>query len=59
MKIIVLGKGLVGAALINRFSRDSNYQVIGIARADCDLRDRKAVENLFSTEKPEVVIFAA
>jgi dTDP-4-dehydrorhamnose reductase len=50
MKIIVLGKGLVGATWINRLSHDSIYQVIGIARADCDLRDRKAVENLISTE---------
>ena len=59
MKIIVLGKGLVGSALINRLSTESNYQVIGIGRRECDLRDRKAVENLFASEKPEIAILAA
>lgn len=59
MKIIILGKGLVGTALIDRLSLESNYQVFGISSRDCDLRDRKAVENLFSRENPDLVIFAA
>lgn len=59
MKIIILGKGLVGTALINRLSLESNYQVFGISSRDCDLRDRKAVENLFSRENPDLVVFAA
>ncbi len=59
MKIIILGKGLVGTALINRLSLESNYQVFGINSRDCDLRERKAVENLFSRENPDLVIFAA
>ena len=59
MKIIILGKGLVGSALIEHLSHESNYQVIGIGRTECDLRDRIAVERLFISEKPELVIFAA
>jgi GDP-L-fucose synthase len=59
LKIIILGKGLVGTALINRLSLESNYQVFGINSRDCDLRERKAVENLFSRENPDLVIFAA
>jgi GDP-L-fucose synthase len=59
VKIIILGKGLVGTALINRLSLESNYQVFGINSWDCDLREREAVENLFSRENPDLVIFAA
>lgn len=59
MKIIVLGKGLVGGALINRLSSEHDYQVVGINRSDCDLRDYNAVKNLFEIEKPEIVILAA
>ncbi len=59
MKIIVLGKGLVGGALISRLSSELDYQVLGINRSDCDLREYNAVKNLFAIEKPEIVILAA
>jgi len=59
VKIIVLGKGLVGGALISRLSSELDYQVLGINRSDCDLREYNAVKNLFAIEKPEIVILAA
>jgi len=59
VKVLILGKGLVGGALISRLSQEPSYQVIGIGHNDCDLRDRTAVENLFAAEKPDIVILAA
>jgi GDP-L-fucose synthase len=59
LKIVILGKGLVGSALIQRFSTVPNFEIIGIGRRDCDLRDRLLVENLLQTKKPDLVILAA
>ena len=58
-RVLILGKGLVGSALIKRLSRDSKYDIVGVGRKECDLRDSDAVKNLFSAVNPAIAIFAA
>ena len=59
MRILVLGKGLIGAAISNRLSQEEVLQVFSINRKECDLRDIANIEHLFADKKPDVVIFAA
>jgi len=59
MRVVILGKGLVGGALIQRLTLVPYLEIIGISRKDCDLRDRLEVENLFLSKKPDLVILAA
>ena len=59
-KIYIAGSGgMVGSSLLRRLSA-LNYQVpIVRSSSDVDLRVQSAVEELFQTEKPEIVIIAA
>lgn len=59
MRILVLGKGLVGSAITNRLSQEEMLQVFSINRKECDLREFADIENLLADKKPDVVIFAA
>ena len=59
LRVMILGKGLVGSALMQRLATVPNFEIIGIGRQDCDLRDRLVVENLFLAKKPDLVILAA
>lgn len=59
MRILVLGKGLVGSAITNLLSKEGVLQVFSINSKECDLRNLANVENLFADKKPDVVIFAA
>lgn len=59
MRVLILGKGLVGKALSERLSRNQALEVKSIGRLDCDLRRLDAVTELFKQEKPDTCIFAA
>ena len=51
--------GLVGSALLRRFSGRPELKVITAARAELDLLDSRAVERFLKAEKPEAVVIAA
>jgi GDP-L-fucose synthase len=60
MKLFVAGsKGMVGSALMRRFSRESGVTLIGRSRAELDLTSQADVKAFFASEKPEVAIIAA
>lgn len=59
MKVLILGKGLVGGALIQRLSQVPDYEIAAIGKSECDLRDQAAVGELFTLEAPAVCILAA
>jgi GDP-L-fucose synthase len=60
MKLFVAGsKGMVGSALMRRFSRESGMTLIGRTRAELDLTSQAAVKEFFAQEKPDVAIIAA
>jgi GDP-L-fucose synthase len=59
-KVFVAGhRGLVGSALVRRLSRESDVEVLVRARAEVDLTDRRAVDELFAKERPDEVYLAA
>ena len=60
MKLFVAGsKGMVGSALMRRFSRESGVTLIGRTRAELDLTNQGDVKNFFARETPDVAIIAA
>lgn len=59
-KIYVAGhRGLVGSALVRRLSSEGYGSLVLRDRAELDLRDQRAVERFFATERPEYVFLAA
>ena len=59
-KVYVAGSGgMVGSAIVRNLKEKGYTNLITIPSSECDLRDRDAVENLFSIYKPEYVIIAA
>jgi GDP-L-fucose synthase len=58
-KVLVLGKGLVGAAVSNHLKSDASFEVVTLGKSDLDLRD--PLELLVKLKKisPEIVIIAA
>lgn len=59
-KIYVAGhKGLVGSAIWKNLQMKGYTNLIGKTSSELDLRDQKAVEDFFATEKPEYVFLAA
>ncbi len=59
-KIYVAGhRGMVGSALIRRLNRDGFHNIIFRRSAELDLRNQKAVNDFFLTEKPDYVFLAA
>ena len=60
MKVLVTGgTGLVGSAINEGCDKDDDVEWLFLSSKDCDLRDVNAVDNLFSREKPDVVIHLA
>ena len=60
MKVLVTGgTGLVGSAINEVRDKDDDVEWLFLSSKDCDLRDVNAVDNLFSREKPDVVIHLA
>ena len=59
-KIYVAGHtGLVGSAILRRLQKDGYGNIIVRPRSELDLTDQKAVNDFFSTEKPDFVFLAA
>jgi GDP-L-fucose synthase len=59
-KIYVAGhRGLVGSAIVRRLSKEGFTRIITRTSKEADLRNQKAVEDLFAAEKPEYVFMSA
>jgi GDP-L-fucose synthase len=59
-KIYVAGhKGMVGSAIWRNLEQKGYQNLISKTSSELDLRNQQAVENFFSTEKPEYVFMAA
>ncbi|MUP44559.1 GDP-L-fucose synthase [Gramella sp. BOM4] len=59
-KIYIAGhRGMVGSAIWRKLEAEGFTNLICKTSKELDLRDQKAVEEFFKTEKPEVVIDAA
>ncbi len=60
MKLFVAGsKGMVGSALMRRFSSESGVTLIERSRSELDLTSQSAVKEFFAREKPDVAVIAA
>lgn len=58
-RVLIAGyKGMVGAGLCRRLETE-NCEIIKVGRAQADLTNQSAVEQLIASEKPDVVIIAA
>ncbi len=59
-KILILGaSGMVGKALVKRFTETGYKNLLLPTRSELDLLDNSAVSHYFSEQKPEYVILAA
>lgn len=59
-RIFVAGhRGLVGSAIVRALNRRQFSRVIVRSRSELDLRDARAVDDFFQSERPEFVILAA
>lgn len=59
-KIFVAGhNGLVGSAIVRNLKKDGYKNLVLVPSSECDLRNKEAVENLFSIHEPEYVFLAA
>jgi len=59
-KIYIAGhNGMVGSAICRNLTAKGYTNIIGKTSRELDLRDQKAVNEFFLTEKPEIVIDAA
>lgn len=52
-------RGLVGSALLRRYSADANRIVVTRTHAELDLTDPQAVDRFFAAERPDEVLLAA
>lgn len=59
-KIYVAGhRGMVGSSIVRRLEKDGYLNIITRTSSELDLRDQQAVEEFFSSEKPDYVFLAA
>lgn len=59
-KIFVAGhKGMVGSAIVRSLRSEGYANIITVIREELDLRNEKAVESFFESEKPDYVFLAA
>ncbi|MCW3111214.1 MAG: ger2 [Segetibacter sp.] len=59
-KIFVAGhNGLVGSAIVRKLLKEGYTNIILKTSRELDLRDKTALANFFSTNKPEYIFFAA
>lgn len=59
-KIYVAGhRGLVGSAIVQSLQQQGYANLVGKTRAELDLKDATAVNDFFSSEKPDYVFLAA
>jgi len=59
-RIFVAGhRGLVGSAIYRRLEQDGHRNLISRSRAELDLRNQRAVDSFFESERPDYVFLAA
>jgi len=59
-KLYIAGHtGMVGSAILRKFTQTNEYNIVFKNFNELDLRDQSAVNKFFETEKPNVVIVAA
>lgn len=60
MKLYIAGhRGMVGSALVRRFEREADVELLLRTRSELDLLNQAAVNQFFADEKPDVAIIAA
>jgi len=60
MKLFIAGhQGMVGSALVRRFSREPGTELLIRSRRELDLTNQAAVEAFYREQKPDVAIIAA
>jgi GDP-L-fucose synthase len=60
MKLFLAGhQGMVGAALVRRFARESGVMLVLRSRKELDLTNQAAVAAFYAVEKPDAAIIAA
>src|SRR4051812_13786650 len=60
MKIFIAGhQGMVGSALVRRFGREPDTQLLLRTRRELDLTSQSAVDAFYGAEKPDIAIVAA
>ena len=60
MRLFIAGhNGMVGGALVRRFSRESGTTLLLRTRRELDLTSAAAVDAFYAAEKPDVAIIAA
>lgn len=60
MKVFIAGHGgMVGSALVRRFSADKDNQLVLKNHSELDLCDQAQTETFFKNEKPDLAIIAA
>ncbi len=59
-KIYIAGhRGMVGSAIVRKLQQEGYTNIITRTSKELDLKDQKAVNGFFATEKPDVVVLAA
>lgn len=59
-RVLILGhRGLVGSALVRRFTSQGFQNILTVPREQVDLRDQQQTRDFFLTQKPDFVIQAA
>jgi GDP-L-fucose synthase len=59
-KIFVAGhRGMVGSAIVRKLQAEGFNNIVTRTSSELDLRDQKAVDSFFETEKPEYVFMSA
>jgi GDP-L-fucose synthase len=60
MKLFIAGhNGMVGGALVRRFSSEPGVQLVLRTRKELDLTSQNAMDAFFAAEKPDIAIIAA
>lgn len=60
MKLFIAGhRGMVGAALVRRFSQMEGVELLTRSRAELDLTNQRAVADFYAAERPDAAIIAA
>ena len=60
MKLFISGhNGMVGSAVCRRYAREADVQIVTRPRSELNLTDPESVNDFFSTERPDAVVFCA
>lgn len=56
MKILLLGKGLLGKAMLSAFQ--DHHEILALSHDECDITNKKSFEISLRSNKPEIVVNA-